>query len=163
MYYEEVLRALNLKKVAYVIVGGIAVNLHGVPRSTADLDLMIALNNQNLRKITSILDDLSYRPRIPTKIEDITIENLAKWRRDKRMLVVSFWNPKRPYEEVDILSQNPIEFEEIKAKSKTVRADGLKIPIASISHLILLKKISNRDQDKADISALEKIRKMREK
>ncbi len=163
MYYEEVLRALNLKKVAYVVVGGIAVSLHGVPKSTADLDLMIALNNQNLRKITGILDDLGYRPRIPMKIEDITIENLAKWRKDKRMRVLSFWNPRRPYEEIDILSQNPIEFEEIKAKSKTVGAGGLKIPIASISHLILLKKISNRDQDKADISALEKIRKMREK
>lgn len=163
MYYEEVFRALNRKRVAYVVVGGIAVNLHGVPKSTADLDLMIALNDRNLRRIASILDGLGYRPRAPVKIGDITIANLARWKKDKRMLVVSFWNPRRPYEEIDILSQNPIDFEEIKAESKTVRAGGLRIPIASIGHLIMLKKASNRDQDKADIAALEKISKARER
>ena len=34
------------------MVGGIALNLHGVPRTTADLDLMVVLENKNLKHLT---------------------------------------------------------------------------------------------------------------
>lgn len=46
MYYELVFRNLNKKKVRYVVIGGIAVNLHGIPRATADLDLMVDLEKE---------------------------------------------------------------------------------------------------------------------
>lgn len=40
MFYNDVFGILNKYKVKYVVIGGTAVNLHGVPRFTADLDLM---------------------------------------------------------------------------------------------------------------------------
>ena len=39
MFYEEILIALQKHRVRYLILGGAAVNLHGVPRMTADLDM----------------------------------------------------------------------------------------------------------------------------
>lgn len=41
--FERVISALNDSRVDYVIVGGIAVVLHGVDRLTADLDLVVDL------------------------------------------------------------------------------------------------------------------------
>lgn len=38
--YEDVFREFQKQKVKYVIVGGIAVNLHGLLRNTADLDIL---------------------------------------------------------------------------------------------------------------------------
>jgi len=46
MIYEEILRALNARKVNYVVVGGVALVLHGVVRMTADLDLIVRLETK---------------------------------------------------------------------------------------------------------------------
>ncbi len=46
MFYLEVFRALEEHKVRYLLVGGLAMNLHGVPRMTMDIDLVIALDTK---------------------------------------------------------------------------------------------------------------------
>jgi len=46
--YENVFRALTDSKVKYVIVGGVAMNLLGCPRFTNDIDVLLALDDQNL-------------------------------------------------------------------------------------------------------------------
>lgn len=42
--YEEILQAFSHHKVEYLIVGGIAVTLHGVDRTTKDLDIWINMS-----------------------------------------------------------------------------------------------------------------------
>lgn len=163
MFYEEVIKAFNRENIEFVIIGGIALNLHGVPRTTMDLDMAVALEDENLKKIVTILKTLGHRPRAPVDIDEFAIENLEKWRNEKKMDAFTFWNPKKPYEEIDILIYNPIEFRELKTRAKIISADGLEIPIASIDHLIKLKRISNREQDKSDIIALQKIKQFGEK
>ena len=45
--YEEVLKEFQKQKVKYVIVGGIAVNLLGSLRSTADMDILVEMSDSN--------------------------------------------------------------------------------------------------------------------
>lgn len=163
MFYEKVLKAFNREGVEFVVIGGIALNLHGVPRATADLDMAIALEEENLKKIVNILKAFGHKPRAPINIDEFAIGNLERWRNEKKMDTFTFWNPKKPYEEIDILIHNPIDFGQLKSKAQIITAEGLEIPIASIDHLIKLKRISNREQDKSDIKALQKIEKLREK
>ena len=47
IFYEDLLRALQASNVRYVVVGGTAVILHGVPRTTADLDVVVDLAAEN--------------------------------------------------------------------------------------------------------------------
>ena len=49
--YEEVFKEFQKQKIKYVLVGGIAVNLLGSMRSTADLDILVEMTNENLEKI----------------------------------------------------------------------------------------------------------------
>lgn len=51
MYYEDVFSELNKSKVKYLVTGGVALNLHGIPRMTADLDLMVDSKRGNLMKL----------------------------------------------------------------------------------------------------------------
>lgn len=162
MFYEDVLRALNKKKVKYLIVGGLALNLYGVPRTTADLDLMIELRNENLKKISDALGEAGFKPKAPIKIEEFSdVKNLEKWSREKNMEAFAFWSPKKPYEEVDILIRNPVDFEEADKAKKIIEAKDIKIPVISLKHLIKLKEISGRELDKSDIDALKKIKRLR--
>ena len=44
---KDVFSSLQRHKVRYVVIGGIAAVLHGVPRATFDLDILIDANPDN--------------------------------------------------------------------------------------------------------------------
>ena len=62
MDYEAVFSGLKREMIDYLIVGGLAVNFHGIPRMTYDIDMMILLEKGNILKTVSILDTWGYRP-----------------------------------------------------------------------------------------------------
>ena len=55
MYYEKVFRIFRAKKVEYLIAGGMAVNLYGVPRFTKDLDILVEPSATNLKRLKEAL------------------------------------------------------------------------------------------------------------
>lgn len=87
MIYEAVFRGLHRARVRYLIVGAVAVNLHGVPRMTADLDLMVDLVEGNLRTFVDTLAALGYRPRAPVSA-DALLDPVARpeWQEGKGMV-----------------------------------------------------------------------------
>lgn len=48
MFYLDLFRAPDAAQVRYVLVGGVALNVHGVERATMDVDIAIALDARNL-------------------------------------------------------------------------------------------------------------------
>ena len=66
---EAVIRALNDAGVRYLIAGGVAVVAHGYVRFTADLDLILDLSEDNLRRAVPALASLGYRPLVPVAFE----------------------------------------------------------------------------------------------
>jgi len=108
--------------------------------------------------------ELGFKPRLPIRPQEFSNTlNLEKWKREKNMKVFTFWNPHKPYEEVDILISNPIKFEELEKTREVVKAKGIEIPIISIDYLIKLKEFAGREQDESDIEALKKIKRIMEK
>ena len=66
--FIAIIKAFNKARIKYVIVGGVAVNLHGYPRFTGDLDLLVLLDTKNLKKIDSVMRKLRYSERLPVSI-----------------------------------------------------------------------------------------------
>ncbi len=64
MFYFDVLKTFYEEKVKYLVVGGLAVNLHGVPRVTNDIDIIISFDEINVRKIMRAASALGYVPRL---------------------------------------------------------------------------------------------------
>lgn len=92
MIYEEIFRRLNEEKVDYIVVGGIALVLHGVVRLTADLDLIVKLQSDNLAKFISVMKEMNFKPKVPVKAEDfIDPVNRQTWIEEKGMRVFSFY------------------------------------------------------------------------
>lgn len=65
MFFEEALVLLRDGGVRFIVVGGTAVILHGVPRTTADLDLVVDEEPANLRRFVSAMTRLGYQPQAP--------------------------------------------------------------------------------------------------
>ena len=68
--FKKLFSALNQKKVKYMVAGGIAVNLYGIERATADVDIIIKLVDANLRNFIDAVKGLGLKPKIPVRLED---------------------------------------------------------------------------------------------
>lgn len=160
MFYEEIFRELNKRHIDYVVVGGVALVLHGVVRLTADLDLMLHLGENNLTKFVELLNKLGYKPKVPVKAENlIDPENRRSWFEEKNMQVFSFYHPKKGIMLIDVFIHEPISYDSIKSHSVKMKIGNLGIPVASVEDLIRLKEIAGRPQDMEDIKALKRLTK----
>jgi len=158
MFYEEIFRELNKRKIDYVVVGGVAVVMHGVVRLTADLDLMLHLDEKNLTRFVEVMNELGYRPRVPVKAESfIDPENRKSWIEEKNMRVFSFYHPKKGIMLIDIFINEPVPYNKVRKAAVKMKIGNLLIPTVSIEDLIKLKEISGRPQDIADIEALKRL------
>ena len=147
--FEAIFAALERAGSRYFVV------LHGVPRFTADLDLVIALDAANVNVTVAALAGLGYRPRAPVRGEDLADPALRRsWIEDKNLVVLSFWSPDHPATEIDIFVEEPIAFEAAFARAVEADLGTTKARVAAIADLIVLKTLAGRAKDLADIDAL---------
>ena len=69
MFYLDLFQALQKHEVRYVVVGGVAINLHGVERATMDADLVLAMDQANLQRFLKAASELALKPLLPVGIE----------------------------------------------------------------------------------------------
>src|SRR5947209_2082220 len=106
--FHEIFSALAVARVRYLVVGGVAVVLHGHPRLTADLDLVIALDEANTRSALRALGALGFRPRAPVSADDFAVASIRRsWIEEKGLHVFSLWSPQMPATEIDLFVEEP--------------------------------------------------------
>jgi len=155
---HQIFEALARERVRYLVVGGVAVVLHGHPRFTADLDLVIQLEPANARRAIDALGSLGYRSRVPVPAEQFAdAEARRSWIEDKGLTVFALWSPELPGTGVDLFVEEPFDFEAAHARGVTVELGPVALVVASIDDLIAMKRAAGRGKDLEDIAALEAI------
>jgi predicted nucleotidyltransferase len=158
-HVETVLSALNGAGVRYLIVGGVAVVLHGHLRTTADLDLVVELKKDNVTRAVEALTALGFRPRAPVPALQLADDDVRRdWVERRGMTVFSLWNARMPGFEVDIFAEVPFDFTAASARAVRAILDTTEAPVASLDDLIALKRAAGRPRDLEDIAALEELR-----
>jgi hypothetical protein len=152
---EFTLAALTNAGVKYLVVGGVAVVLHGHLRVTADLDLVVKLDRENLEKAVGVLDGLGFRPRAPIPLAHFADAEIREsWVREKGLTVFSLWSPNRPGFELDLFIREPFDFGSIYERAVRVQLDTCIVTVVPISELIALKESVGRPRDLEDVAAL---------
>ena len=153
--YDDVFAALEAADVRYVVVGGIAVILHGRARSTVDLDLVVDLAAEPARRAMDALTGLGLRPRLPVDAADFADEATRRdWAENRHMQVFSFYDPANAFREIDVFVHYPVDMEELVAEAVVVELDGQRVTVASVRHLIQMKLAAGRPQDLEDVAVL---------
>jgi hypothetical protein len=156
--FERIFAALQATGVRYVVVGGVAVNLHGYQRFTKDIDLVIELIPDQALKALTALEIIGYKPSFPIRLADFADPAIrAEWIRDKGMMVFQMYSD-RSRMTIDIFARYPLDFDALWNQGTQIDLSGAAPRIASIDHLILMKRQAARPQDLADIEALEKLK-----
>ncbi len=137
--------ALNRAGVPYALCGGMAVVLHGYPRLTRDIDLLI--KPQELEAAKAALAAVGYS--LPGGL--IPFDTGGP--HERQVFRVS----KRIGEDlltIDLLLLPPF-LKEVWENRETYELDGVPVSVVSRSGLITMKKIAGRHQDLSDIDNLE--------
>ncbi len=158
---ESLFRDLNERGGRYVVVGGLAVVLHGHLRATGDVDLVVDLASNQVNRTLDALEGAGFQPYVPVPSSDFADpEKRAAWVREKGMMVFSL-RPPTGVPMVDLFLEHPIPFEELWTRSLVVRLRGVPVRIASLDDLIALKRQAGRPEDVADAEALAGIKRLR--
>ena len=143
---DAIVNALNGASVRYLIAGGLAVVAHGYLRFTADIDLIIDLEQANVRRAVAALESLGYRPRAPVAFEDLADPRLrAEWVREKNLTVFSAYSPQHPMTEIDLFAEAPLDFD--GAYRRAVRKEVAPGVAATFIGLRDLRRLKERGFD----------------
>mgnify|MGYP005843565809 CR=1 FL=1 len=164
MFYLDIFTALANHEVRYLLIGGLAMNLHGVPRMTMDVDLVIALDTANLQRMLNAAASLDLQPVLPLSLEDILDpEKRNHWIRDRNMVAFALRSPRLEGPTVDILIDPPLDVARALSRAELQDLGGTKASLASIEDMIALKEKSGRKQDLADIEHLRRLQEERKR
>jgi hypothetical protein len=145
---ERIFATLNAHGVEYVVVGGLAVQVHGHVRMTNDVDLVPAPTPENLQRLADALVELDAHVLNPGS-EQMQI--------NARMLPkATLWQLSTRHGDVDVLHEAPgaPPFTRLRERALLVVPADQPIAIASRDDLIRMKRAAGRPIDLADIAAL---------
>ncbi|HUT77956.1 MAG TPA: hypothetical protein VM285_09735 [Polyangia bacterium] len=156
-----IVEALNASGVRYLLVGGLAVVAHGHVRFTADIDIVVDLEQGRPGPALAALAALGFRPRAPVAIGDFADETKrVSWIQDKGLMVFSLWSPEHPATEIDLFVEQPFDdFAAAYGRAARIEvAPGVSGVFVGLEDLIRLKRDAGRPQDLLDVERLEELR-----
>lgn len=150
---EKIFGALTAAEVRYLIVGGLAVITYGYLRTTDDIDLVIALEPDNVRRATSAL---GYRPKVPVDVAEPGNPAARKrWIDEKGMVVFQLFSDRFPHEPIDVFVAEPFDFAREHERCEWRRMNSeLSVPFLNLEQLLAMKRAAGRPQDIADVAEL---------
>ncbi len=146
MEFDDVLgviRAFQEQQVHYVIIGGVAVNLHGLVRGTEDVDFLVAPDAENFSRIRRALKLLYDDP----SIEEIKAEDAAHY------AVIRYGPPGGRFY-IDLLTRIGEVFRYGDIESEILSVEGVRARVATPGALYRMKCDTVRAKDRDDAMAL---------
>lgn len=152
----EIVSTLNRHDARFLIAGGLAVAAHGYGRVTFDLDLVLQLEHENVRRAVSALESLGYRPVAPVSAHELA--DPAKrdtWIREENMVVFSLRSEQHRETPVDIFITEPFDFdvEYNRALVGNILPE-VQARFVGLETLISMKEGTGRDKDREDVRQL---------
>lgn len=138
---QGVFRSFQQHDVKYVVIGGIATILHGVPRATFDLDILIEATPDNAQRLLDALLDAGLGTAALTSPGDVLANEITVFKDRMR---------------VDVQTSTPgLRFAEAWSHRKTVAYQGQEFFILAKEDLIRAKRAAGRPVDLEDVRLLE--------
>lgn len=125
----KIIKILNKHKIKYLVIGGVAVVLYGVPRSTFDIDIGIALDNNEINKTISLLHKYGFYEKEPLG-QGIRLTNNKI--------------------DLDLMYIEPYKFNFYYQYHKKHQYSDTIVKLPSMLDLIRMKETSDRPKDQED-------------
>lgn len=139
--FKEFLKSLNANSVKYLLIGGYAVGFHGYPRATNDIDIFVAKDLENARRLIQSLNEFGFAAN-ESSAELFTMEKSIV-RMGVEPLKIKIAN-----------FISGVEFEDAYEERIIGLIDEIEVSLISLRHLKINKKASGRYKDLNDLENL---------
>jgi tRNA nucleotidyltransferase/poly(A) polymerase len=137
----DVFASFHKYKVRYLVIGGIAAVLHGVPRATFDLDILIEASPDNAQRLLDALIEANFATATLITAEELLAHEITIFRDRVR---------------IDVQTSTPgIKFEGAWRERVAMAYQGQEFYVASKEDLIASKRAAGRGKDLEDVRMLE--------
>jgi hypothetical protein len=148
--HKKFLLLLLKHQVEFILIGGYAVILYGYERGTGDMDIWLKPDNLNRDKFIEALSE-----------HGINLDDLTSVKKMDFTQVRVMHIGEKPTK-IDFLTKvQGLLYSEADSNKKMIPLGEFHIPVIDYYHLIQIKMIAGRPQDKADIDILQKINRFR--
>ena len=138
---KGVFESFQKHEVRYLVIGGIASILYGVPRATFDLDIIIEATPDNVKRLLDALLDAEMGTASLTNVKDLLSNEITVF---------------KDWVRIDVLTTAPgIDFQEAWKRRETMMYQGQTFSVVSRKDLISSKKALGRAVDLEDVRLLE--------
>ncbi|MBI1745814.1 MAG: hypothetical protein HYR55_04405 [Acidobacteria bacterium] len=138
---QDVFASFQKHKVKYVVIGGIAAVLHGVPRATFDLDILIEATPENARRLLDAFLDANLGTASLISDDELLANEITIFKDRVR---------------IDVLTSTPgLLFEAAWQNRETMNYQGQSFYVASRDNLMASKRAAGRKIDLEDVRLLE--------
>jgi hypothetical protein len=159
MDFFSIFERFHKENIRYLLCGGLAVNIYGVPRMTADIDVLLDFETENIKRFEICMMNALYKSSLPISLNLLSDKNeRIKLITEKNLIAFSYYNTKANTMSMDVLIDVPLTFEELWTRKNVRINDQIPINLVSLNDLIALKKYSNRKQDQEDIYLLSQLK-----
>jgi hypothetical protein len=139
---QPLLQALERNGVDFVVVGGLAGLAHGSAYPTYDLDVAYSRDPVNLQRLADALEEIGVSLRgapadLPFQLDAQSLANGANFTFETA------------FGSFDVLGDvaGIKSYEELRLRSAEERIAGVNVRVASLDHLIAMKRAANRVKD----------------
>ncbi|MEA3396453.1 MAG: nucleotidyltransferase [Chloroflexota bacterium] len=137
---QDVFASFQKHKVKYLVIGGIAAVLHGVPRATFDLDILIETTSENAQRLLDALLEAGLGTATLTSAEELLTHEITIFKDRVR---------------IDVLTMTPgLYFEEAWEEREELQYRGVVLHVVSREGLITSKRAAGRAVDLEDVRLL---------
>lgn len=148
--HKKFLLDILSSEVLFLLVGGYAVNYHGYPRYTQDLDIWLKPDNDNKKHFISFLKQQKFDSAGINKVVELNFTEAQSFHIGENETRIDF-----------MTSISGVRFEEAFQGHDKLVLEDQEIPVIQFQDLVVNKMISGRPQDKADVDMLQKIQQYR--
>jgi predicted nucleotidyltransferase len=143
--FKEFIELLNAHDVQYLVIGEYAVNFHGYPRYTKNIDFWLWMTDENIEKLLQVIKSFGFGSLGLDKNDFSDADNIIQLGYESYRIDL-------------LMDVNGVDFQECYNRRIDGEIETVKVKFLSIDDLIVAKKNAGKLQDLADAEQLEKLR-----
>lgn len=152
---DEILEVLEHHSVQYVVIGGLAAQIHGSPYITRDVDVTPARNRDNFAKLAAALRELEAKVRVPdleapleVPLDERSFDQGTTWT----------YVTKHGNLDIALLPDGTRGYDDLRrAATREHITDSLEVSVASLADVIRSKEAAGREKDRAVLPMLRRV------
>jgi hypothetical protein len=149
----EILRALRAAEVRFVLIGGLAAQVHGSPSLTLDVDICFDTDRENIDRLAGVLEGLAAARRSMRMDVVAPVDERALRAGDVFLLRTRFGD-------LDLLAHPDPGLDYATLARHAIRAEILDVvvQVASLDDLMAMKRAAGRPKDRIELEILGAVR-----